>query len=163
MQHAIADPGPGPNLEPFVDATSSEAPEPSHELVVAILDVVTRVRRRHGSVASLDKGAVSLLSQLSESGEVRGSDLAQHACLDASTVSRHLRALEAAGYVTRRTDPADARAALIDLSAAGHDILASALADRANTFARATASWNTEDKAALTRLVRRLADDLETL
>ena len=161
MQHTIPIDVHAPHQVGVGDATSAASADPNRDLVVAILDVVQRLRRRHGSVASLDKGAVALLSQLCESGEVRGSDLAQHACLDASTVSRHLRSLESAGYVTRRTDPADARAALIDVSASGRDVLDLAVADRADTFARATESWSAEDRATLTRLARRLADDLE--
>ena len=80
MQQAIAKGAPAPDQTPAGAGAGNQpvGDDPNRDLVVAILDVVTRVRRRHGSVASLDKGAVALLSQLSESGEVRGSDLAEH-------------------------------------------------------------------------------------
>ena len=133
------------------------------EFVLALVDTVQRARRQHSSVDSVERGAVGMLAQLAESGEVRGTELAQHACLDASTVSRHLRALDTAGCITRRTDPADARAALIDISPAGREVLAKALADRVTTFTRATAAWSPADRATLARLMRRLSNELENL
>jgi DNA-binding MarR family transcriptional regulator len=131
------------------------------DLVLGLRDVVRRSRGQSGVVHSLDRGAFALLAQLSDSDEVRGTALAHHACLDASTVSRHLRVLEEAGYVSRRPDPADARAALIAVTRAGRDLVTQAIAERTATFAAATAHWSPQDRATLTRLVRRLADDLE--
>jgi DNA-binding MarR family transcriptional regulator len=135
----------------------------AHGLVIGLRDVFQRAKRLPGSVDSLDRGAVALLAQLAAIGEVRGSDLAHAVCLDASTVSRHLRALESAEYVTRRPDPADARAALIGISDAGRAALDALMANRVATFARATEHWSAKDRTALTRLIRRLAEDLENL
>jgi DNA-binding MarR family transcriptional regulator len=91
------------------------------------------------------------------------SELAAQACLDQSTVSRHLRHLEDDDLVTRTPDPDDRRATLLELSPAGREVLESHIRARSQLIASATATWSDEDRAALTRLLSRLADDLEPL
>jgi DNA-binding MarR family transcriptional regulator len=137
--------------------------DPTETVVLGLLDIVQQAKRLHGPVDSIDRGATAMLAHLAGIGEARGSDLAQHVCLDASTVSRHLRSLEAAGYISRRTDPVDARAALIEATPSGRAALAAALATRVDTFRRATEAWSDDDRATLARLTRRLADDLEQM
>jgi DNA-binding MarR family transcriptional regulator len=143
-------------------ASGASAGQDMAGLAVALRDVIVH-SRQPGVVHSIDKGAFALLAQLTYSTEVRGTELAHHACLDASTVSRHLRALEEAGYVARRPDPADARATLVAATPAGRDLVDQAMAERVTTFERATAAWSPADRTTLTRLVRKLADDLENL
>ncbi len=132
-------------------------------LAFALRDIVHNGRRLHTPVATIDRGAIALLFRLVERGATRGSELAQHACLDASTVSRHLRALDGAGYVTRRPDPDDARAVLFEASAAGYQLVSHAVEESVALFARVTEHWAPSDLAHLTRLACRLAEDLEKL
>jgi DNA-binding MarR family transcriptional regulator len=51
--------------------------------------------------------------------EVRMQDLAARAVLSRTRVSRIVAELETEGYVERRTDPSDARASLVSLTASG--------------------------------------------
>lgn len=63
-------------------------------------------------------------------GPLRIHDLAQRLRIDRSNVSRLCARMEAAGELTRRVDPADARARRVHLTAAGE--AAAAAVDRAS-------------------------------
>jgi DNA-binding MarR family transcriptional regulator len=96
-------------------------------------------------------------------GPLRGSDLAERACLDASTVSRHLRTLESDGYLVRKPDPEDGRATLLEVTEAGEQVVADARQQRLAMLSDAVADWSERDLATLTRLTRRLAKSMESL
>ena len=59
------------------------------------------------------------LGLIAEGDQIRMTDLAQQLLLEKSTVSRLVRALEKRDWVTISTDPRDARARLIALTASG--------------------------------------------
>lgn len=69
----------------------------------------------------LTVGQFGLLSSLSRSKGIGVGGLAERLAADASTVSRLLRPLEAAGLVVIGADPADGRARAICLTEAGAD------------------------------------------
>ena len=127
---------------------------------MALRDVVLGIRRSAPG-DDHDRAAVGLLSHLLTLGPVRAGDLAERACLDPSTVSRHLKALEDAGYLMRSPDPEDKRATLLEVSPAGRTLVSAALDHKITVLDDAVAAWPPADVATLTRLVRRLADDLE--
>jgi len=130
------------------------------ELFQALAVLIQRIRRSHGH--DTDTGARTfLLAHVDRLGPVRMSDLATTACLDQSTVSRHLRGLDEHGLVTRSPDPDDRRATLLDLSDAGREALERAVRARTDLIAAATADWSQKDRAALADLMTRLAHDLE--
>ena len=142
--------------------TGASIPEsPLQDLAFALRDVVLQVRRS-GPGDDRDKAAIGLLSVLMRLGPVRAGSLAEHACLDPSTVSRHLKELEGAGHVVRRSDPDDGRATVLEVSPAGRELVATTTAQRIAVLESAVANWPTEDVNRMTELVRRLADDLET-
>lgn len=143
----------------LVQATKTSE-EALAELASALRDVVLVLRRRAGGTEH-EKAAVVLLTHLLSVGPVRASDLAERACLDPSTVSRHLKSLEGAGYLTRTPDPADGRATVVEVSAEGRRLVDDARADRIALLGTALAGWSTADVATLTALLLRLADDLE--
>ncbi len=118
--------------------------------------------RRNSPEGPGDRASVALLSQLLTLGPVRAGDLAERACLDPSTVSRHLQSLEEDGYVRRTPDPEDGRATMTEISPEGRQLVAAVLDHRIAALGRALADWPAADVAALTHLVRRLADDLES-
>lgn len=109
-----------------------------------------------------DKAASLLLTHLLGVGPVRASDLAERACLDPSTVSRHLKGLEDSGYLVRTPDPDDRRAVLVEVSSEGRTLVDSMLSDRAAMLSDAVAAWSVDDVVTLTDLIRRLVDDLES-
>jgi len=63
----------------------------------------------------LERAAYRILAYLVETGGVRLSALADLACVDLSTASRQVAALEAQGLVVREVDAADRRAAVLPL------------------------------------------------
>ena len=88
-------------------------------------------------------------------------DLAANVRLDASTVSRHVKNLEEAGYLTRQADAADRRTSRLAVTAAGSVVLEDALALSAAELAQAVTEWSDRDVATLAALMTRLAEDME--
>ena len=101
-----------------------------------------------------------LLVPLERDGDLRCSALAGHAGVDVSVASRQLGVLERLGYVERRPDPLDGRAALLRLTEAGADALAAARALRSDWALTALAGWDEDDARQLTALLDRLVADL---
>jgi len=132
------------------------------ELADSLRDVVMAARRQSPG-STHDKSVVALLAHLTAVGPLRGSDLAERACLDASTVSRHLRTLESDGYLVRTPDPEDGRATLLEVTKAGEQAVADARQQRLAMLSEAVADWSERDLATLTRLTRRLAKNMESL
>lgn len=132
------------------------------ELADALRDVVT-LARRQASASVHDTSTVTLVAHLLSLGPLRAGELADRACLDPSTISRHLRSLEDEGYVERTPDPDDGRATLLEVTDAGRNLVHEARRQKLLHLERAVADWTPEDLAALTRLTRKLADCMETL
>ena len=131
-------------------------------LAEALRDVVLIARRKAAGSAH-DKSVFALMSQLMTAGPLRASDLAERTCLDLSTVSRHVSALEAEGYVSRTPDPADGRATLLAVTKTGQRMVREAREQRLGMLAEALKSWSDADRDDLIRLTRQLADSLETV
>jgi len=120
------------------------------------------IRRLKSSAATLggDPAALHVIHMVKEHGPLRLTALAEAAMLDASTVSRHVQHLEAAGHLARTTDPDDRRATLIAVTESGQAQLGQALAARGRLLDDALAGWPEADRAALARLLSRLAEDM---
>jgi DNA-binding MarR family transcriptional regulator len=103
----------------------------------------------------------ALLVPLEQDGEQRCSALAARTGIDASVASRQLAVLERSGYVDRRPDPRDGRAALLHLTEAGAAALAGTRALRTQWAAAALADWDDADARRLGDLLDRLATDLD--
>ncbi len=130
-------------------------------VVDALVDV-TVAARRLSRRDPVDTAGVRLLWHLAEAGPCRPSDLADLVQLDLSTVSRHVRDLSDAGYLTRATDPSDGRAVVLELSPTGRAVLDESIGNRVAAVAPALDAWDPDDRAHLVRLLRALADDLST-
>ncbi|MFH9863693.1 MarR family winged helix-turn-helix transcriptional regulator [Streptomyces sp. NPDC017202] len=87
----------------------------------------------------------TLLGHLEDSGGRRATDLAAHYALDKSTVSRQVSALERAGLIERRRDPADHRVHVLHLTDAGRAILAQVTESRRAAFRERLAGWPEDD------------------
>jgi DNA-binding MarR family transcriptional regulator len=140
-----------PDRDPSTDA--------GRHLVVALISVVRKLKAR--SQDRVEPASVFLLQQVLTQPLLRVSDLAGCVGLDTSTVSRHVRQLETAGYLARSGDPIDRRASRLRVTESGRALLAEAMEARAAHVAEATASWSAADRQALTDLVTRLADSLD--
>jgi DNA-binding MarR family transcriptional regulator len=109
---------------------------------------------------ALDRAAYWVLGRIADRAPLRLSELAQTMGLDPSTISRHVRQLEAQGFTERTADPSDARAVMLAPTARGREILERARVARRLRLQQVLAHWPDEDRTALARLLQRLADDL---
>lgn len=87
----------------------------------------------------------TLLGHLEERDGCRATDLAAHYALDKSTVSRQVAALERAGLIERRPDPADHRVQVLHLTDAGRSILGQVTVSRRAAVGERLAEWSQED------------------
>jgi DNA-binding MarR family transcriptional regulator len=145
-----------PSDVPMADALDARI----DELHQALRLVITNARRqRHHD--ELDKAAIALLYVLSEREPVRAAGLVVCTGLDASTISRHIKALIDSGYITQSPDPDDARARLLSLSSSGHELLRRVRSSKVAQSRAALADWTPSDIDTLTALLRRLGAALE--
>ena len=108
----------------------------------------------------IDRAAYVTLSRLSDLGTARMSELASLLCLDISTVSRQVRALEDAELVVRTPDPDDRRASALAPTVGGQALVAQMKDAFSRLIDAALADWSDRDRRTLTGLLIRLADDL---
>ena len=148
--------------KPPAQESSKPAQSDLADLADALRDVMM-VARRKAAGSSHDKSVLTLLSHLMTVGPLRASELADRACLDLSTVSRHLSALESEGYLDRTPDPDDGRAYLLAVTKSGQRLVREAREQRLAMLADAMKDWSDSDRSELIRLTRQLADSLETL
>src|SRR5690349_19479342 len=103
----------------LVREVSGDAAEALGDAVVALLHAYRQAARHpaHTTLPLLE------LAQLLGRGEMRLGELATLRGVAQSVVSRQVGELEARGLVARRPDPADGRAGLVRLTAAGLAVL----------------------------------------
>ncbi len=140
----------------MVQATGELAGE---QVLIALWSVVRRLKARAAAEGG-DPAALHVVHMVHDYGPLRLTDLAARASLDTSTVSRHVRALEAAGHLTRTGDPDDRRATRIAITTHGVTLLRGALEARGRWLDEAVAGWPPEERTALAALLARLAEDL---
>ncbi|MGP2440344.1 MarR family winged helix-turn-helix transcriptional regulator [Streptomyces sp. JW3] len=123
------------------------APDRAEEIIHRELTAFARRARASAGRMHPELSLVSytLLGHLEERDGCRATDLAAHYALDKSTVSRQVTALERAGLVERRPDPADARVQVLHLTEAGRRILAQVTESRRAAFRERLGGWPQED------------------
>jgi DNA-binding MarR family transcriptional regulator len=132
----------------LVGVTSS-APELSLLGVDVVVAAARLTRLASRDVTVMPPAAMRLLGRLDELGPTRISDLARADRCSQPTMSNLVQRQQDSGWVRREPDPADSRAGLISLTAAGREQL-----DRARREAGV---------AIAARLARLPAEDLATL
>lgn len=142
----------GPPVRPDGDAAA--------QALVLLFSRVIRRWKAHGPPQTLDPAAFVVLHEAHTKGPLRVSDLAAALHLDVSTVSRHVRNLEAAGHLHRTDDPDDRRACRLALTSSGKRLHTEIHERRAQVLSAAMARWSERDRRQLLRLLERLADDL---
>ncbi|HEY2668871.1 MAG TPA: MarR family transcriptional regulator [Rugosimonospora sp.] len=110
----------------------------------------------------LERGAYILLSRIASGGPARLSVLADDVCLDLSTVSRQVGALESAGLVDRSSDPTDKRAVLVAATATGQAVFARNRELWQSALRDLLADWTAQERAEFTRLFTRLNETIAT-
>ncbi|MGW0175256.1 MarR family winged helix-turn-helix transcriptional regulator [Rhodococcus sp. NPDC003322] len=92
--------------------------------------------------SGLPPALLGVLHVLAGSAPCRQNELAVNLCVSQSSLSRQIADLVDAGLVERRTDPADGRASLVQLSDAGVRFLADNRELRAARLRRMLADWS---------------------
>ncbi|WP_114561368.1 MarR family winged helix-turn-helix transcriptional regulator [Desertihabitans aurantiacus] len=111
----------------------------------------------------LDPHTFMLLAIIREHGPLRVQDLAGLLGLDASTASRHVKSLEAAGLVEREADPDDRRASLVRVSRHGEEAWSADKDTRSALLHQTLDSWAPDDRERLTTLLTQLNGELDRL
>jgi DNA-binding MarR family transcriptional regulator len=111
---------------------------------------------------ALERASYWVLGRIAEGGPLRLSELALTMALDPSTVSRHVRQLERHGLAERAADPSDARAVMLEPTAAGREVLDRVRTARRELMEHVLIRWREDDRKELARLLARLANDLTT-
>lgn len=102
------------------------------ETAARLAIIVGRFNRRlRSATGGLSHGLLSALASVTKHGPIRLADLAQLEQVSAPSITRMVAELETRGLVARTTDPADGRAALIEVTRAGTDAVLLARSARA--------------------------------
>lgn len=110
----------------------------------------------------VEQPALAVLTVLDADAPLRPSALAEVLHLDLSSISRQVAAVEREGWVSRSRDPLDSRAALLELTPAGRDVLARVRAGRVSELSSRLPGWTSDDLAAFAEQLRRFRHDLST-
>jgi DNA-binding MarR family transcriptional regulator len=112
--------------------------------------VVGRLNRRmQVATGGLSHGLLSALAVVTKHGPIRLSDLAQLEHVSAPSMTRTIAELESRGLVTRRADPIDGRASLVEVAEAGVAALQDARATRAHVVADLLERLDPDDVATI--------------
>jgi DNA-binding MarR family transcriptional regulator len=84
-----------------------------------VIGRISRLLDRQSAAPDLTRTQLSVLSTVARRGPLRAGDLADIEGLNPTLLSRVIGKLGDAGYVRRSTDPEDARATLVEVTAAG--------------------------------------------
>lgn len=109
----------------------------------------------------LERAAYGVLARIAAGGPERLSTLAADLCVDLSTISRQVAALEAAGLVRRTPDPKDRRASLIEATEAGTEIFVAHRNQWLGALKELMADWTPEERREFARLFTRLNDAMD--
>lgn len=131
------------------------------EQVALLLRLADRNRRRSSRFdGTLERSAYLALGRLVD-GPLSINEIADHLRLDASTVTRQVLAMEAAGHVTRERDEHDGRRAVISMTPAGAQALAATQAARYDVYREILEDWGAADRHQLGALLTRLNAELD--
>ena len=111
----------------------------------------------------LDRAGYGTMCKLADDGPQHLAALANAFGLDPSTITRQVKTLEAAGLVSRTSDPLDRRVVVLDLTDAGREVLEKARHRRRASLQRTLASWSEADLDDFGRLMREFNASMDRL
>ena len=135
-----------------------------HEALIDIVGFFNRPQNdaillREAGV-SLDRAHFRLLVLVQRRGPLGEGELADRVGRDYTTVSRQMAKLESLGLVTRRAGKTDRRVTEAVVTDKGQAMSKMLDAARERLAGASLAGWSEDDLEELTRLLRRLADNL---
>jgi DNA-binding MarR family transcriptional regulator len=116
--------------------------------------------RRTSVYAPVDRAGYLALRTLARLGPTSSRSLADALHLDASTVTRQVSALRAAGLIDRYPDPLDRRSSTLALSAEGHQVMRVVEAERRRQIHGLVADWTDAEQARLAQTLTKFNDAL---
>ena len=117
-----------------------------------------RARMLEASGVMIDPAAYPVLRQVATLGAVRVGDLARALVVDVSTVSRQVRQLEQAGFVSRREDSSDGRVSMVALTRQGGRVMEQVGLARRALLDEVMAGWPPEEQEMFGDLLGRFAE-----
>ena len=141
--------------------------EPIEDVSIQLVRLFRGLRGLHVAIVEagghqVEASAVGLLAGLATHGPARISTLASVMCLDLSTVSRQVPALERHGWVERTRDPDDHRAQLLALTPSGEATLEQIRRSRAEVLAGLLPDWTPEELKHFADQLARFNDAVTT-
>jgi DNA-binding MarR family transcriptional regulator len=118
-------------------------------------------RRSPALEGTLERSAYLVLRRLASLGPASISALADELRLDASTMTRQVLAMQAAGHVERGVDPTDARRAVVSVTDEGRAALVATRRARLGLYDEVLADWSAADRTLLAALLARLNASLD--
>ena len=129
--------------------------------------LLRRTQRIHLATAQgdveIDRSGYGIRCRLVDEGPQRLGALAHSFGLDPSTITRQVQALEQSGWVARRADPSDRRAALLDLTPDGREVLVDTRERRRAWLRTALQDWSEQDLAEFGRLLEQFNSSVDSL
>jgi DNA-binding MarR family transcriptional regulator len=131
-----------------VGAAGADGAEDGAVRLAAAIGQLIRLLRRQAP-AEVGPGSLAVLATLCRYGPLRLGELAAREGVAPPTLTRMVGALAEAGYVTRRPDDDDRRAARVSVTPAGARVVAGAQAARAAVLRSRLAALPADDARAL--------------
>lgn len=138
-----------------------------HHALVDLVGLMNRPQRDSALLqeagVSLDRALFPLLIVVEHKGPIGVVELAELVGRDYTTVSRQVAKLDNLGLVARRPAKSDKRVREAVITAKGKSMTSAIHAARERMANQLFAKWNKRDLQDLARLMRRFADDFESL
>jgi DNA-binding MarR family transcriptional regulator len=138
-----------------------------HRALVDLMGLMNRPQRDSALLeeagVSLDRALFPLLIVIERKGPIGVVELAELVGRDYTTVSRQITKLASLSLITRRLSKTDNRVREAVITAKGKRMTSAIDAARERMAATLFAKWSKGDLQDLTRLLRRFADDLQSL
>jgi DNA-binding MarR family transcriptional regulator len=138
-----------------------------HHTLVDLVGLMNRPQRDSALLqeagVSLDRALFPLLIAIERKGPIGVVELAELVGRDYTTVSRQITKLDGLGLISRRPSKTDNRVREAAITANGKEMTRAIDAARERMATVLFAKWNKRDLQDLARLMRRFADDLQSL
>jgi DNA-binding MarR family transcriptional regulator len=138
-----------------------------HHTLVDLVGLMNRPQRDSALLqeagVSLDRALFPLLIAVERKGPIGVVELGKFVGRDYTTVSRQIAKLDSLGLITRRPSRGDNRVREAVITAKGREMTSTIDAARERMATVLFAKWSKRDLQDLARLMRRFADDLQTL
>jgi DNA-binding MarR family transcriptional regulator len=138
-----------------------------HRALIDLMGLMNRPQRDSALLqeagVSLDRALFPLLIAVERKGPLGVVELSEFVGRDYTTVSRQIAKLHSLGLIRRRPSKADNRVREAVVTAKGKEVTSAIDSARERMATVLFAKWSKRDLQDLTRLMRRFADDLQSL